>query len=138
MKVRLVLSTVAFLLLVTHAANAQIASRETTEFVQKKGRHTARITFETRAFNARDHRIGRAGDCVTIDGRRPLGADCGLPNVEIASGGTVNTPGLLMMPATATVLTSTAFPTDQITNRRDCPLLELFSGKILLKTQISF
>ena len=66
-------------------AQAQNASIDTTEFLQKKGTHTAKIIFETAQFNARNHKIGHGGDCITIDDRRPLGTDCGLPKVEIAS-----------------------------------------------------
>jgi hypothetical protein len=55
------------------------------EFIERKGNHTAKIIFETKLFDARKHKIGRAGDCVTIDGRVPLGTDCGMPQVEIAS-----------------------------------------------------
>jgi len=55
------------------------------EFVERKRNHTARIIFETKLFDARKHKIGRTRDCITIDGRVPLGTDCNIPQIEIAS-----------------------------------------------------
>jgi hypothetical protein len=55
------------------------------EFVTKKQNHTARIIFESKLLDPRKHKIRESGGCVTIDGHLPLGTDCGMPQVEIAS-----------------------------------------------------
>ncbi len=55
------------------------------EFTETKRNHTARIIFETKLFDARKRSVGRMGNCITIDGRIPLGTDRGMPKVEIAS-----------------------------------------------------
>jgi hypothetical protein len=86
--------TVVTLVLVVfagHGVFAQDAKRiivnpeGAAEFTEKKGIHDVRLILASRIFNQSRHRIGRARGCVTIDGRAPLGTDCGLPKVEIAS-----------------------------------------------------
>ena len=66
--------------------NESVIEREgVAEFTTKQQGHTAKIVFATRLFDARKHKIRRVGTCITIDGRRPLGTDCNMPQVEIAS-----------------------------------------------------
>ncbi|PYS84161.1 MAG: hypothetical protein DMF67_06565 [Acidobacteria bacterium] len=58
----------------------------TFRFVQRKGKHVAEVMFETRKFEPKKHWITRNADClVMVDGRVPLGTDCSMPVVEIAS-----------------------------------------------------
>jgi hypothetical protein len=57
----------------------------TAEFTASKGTHRARLVLTSRIFVPSAHRIVRTKNCVTIDGRAPLGTDCGVPEVEIAS-----------------------------------------------------
>ena len=57
----------------------------TAEFTEKKGIHDVRLLFTSRRFKPSRHRIVRRNGCVVIDGQSPIGTDCGLPKVEIAS-----------------------------------------------------
>jgi hypothetical protein len=57
----------------------------TAEFTASKGAHKAKLIFTAKRFVAANHKIVRTKDCVTIDGRVPIGTDCGVPKVEIAS-----------------------------------------------------
>ena len=57
----------------------------TADFVETKGRNHAKLVFTTKRFEPSRHRIRQSKTCVMIDGRKPLGTDCGLPNVEISS-----------------------------------------------------
>jgi hypothetical protein len=55
----------------------------TATFVETKSTQRARLTFTTKVFEPSHHRISRSKTCTIIDGRKPLGTDCGLPKVEI-------------------------------------------------------
>ena len=57
----------------------------TADFVETRNDHRAKLAFTTRLFELARHRISHRKSCVIIDGRRPLGTDCGLPKVEISS-----------------------------------------------------
>ena len=57
----------------------------TAAFTVRQGAHSAKLIFTSRIFVPAAHRIVRTKDCVTIDGRKPIGTDCGVPTVEIAS-----------------------------------------------------
>jgi hypothetical protein len=86
--------TLVALLLVVFAGRGVLAQDEkrtvvnpegTAEFTERRGIHDIRLILTSRIFKPSRHLIGRAKGCVTIDGRAPLGTDCGLPKVEIAS-----------------------------------------------------
>lgn len=85
------LVTLVLVLFAGHGAFAQdekgtiVNPEGTAEFTEKKGIHDVRLILTSRIFKQSRHRIRRAKGCVTIDGRAPLGTDCGLPKVEIAS-----------------------------------------------------
>src|SRR6266513_1614867 len=57
----------------------------TADFVETKNDHRVKLAFTTRLFELARHRISHTKGCVIIDGRKPLGTDCGLPTVEISS-----------------------------------------------------
>jgi hypothetical protein len=56
----------------------------TAEFIHTKDAHRVRLVFTTKRFRPEKHIILRTKNCVTVDGRLPLGTDCGVPMVEIA------------------------------------------------------
>ena len=56
-----------------------------SEFSVNQGRHTAKLILISRRFVPSAHTIVRTKDCLTIDGRRPIGTDCTVPGLEIAS-----------------------------------------------------
>ena len=74
-----------FALLLGSASVSAVPAKNTFQFVTKKGKHTAKITFTTKSFNRSEHRIDQTGKCLRIDGREPLGTDCNVPSVEIES-----------------------------------------------------
>ena len=83
-----------FVLILLSSAHNLVAQNEkrtiirregTAEFIEKKGAHTAKLIFTTKIFDPSKHKIIRTKNCITIDGRVPLGTDCGVPHVEIAS-----------------------------------------------------
>lgn len=55
------------------------------EFTVSEGIHSAKLILTTRRFVPSAHKIVRTKDCVIIDGRKPIGTDCGVPLSEIAS-----------------------------------------------------
>ena len=57
----------------------------TAEFTGSKGAHVAKLILTSKHFVPSAHRIVRTKDCFMIDGRRPIGTDCGVPGFEIAS-----------------------------------------------------
>jgi hypothetical protein len=74
---------------VIHANAAQDQKRTlnpegTAEFTEAKDGHRVRLVFTTKRFKPEQHTIAPIKNCVTIDGRRPLGTDCGVPKVEIS------------------------------------------------------
>jgi len=72
--------------LVTQTEKPSRTNREgTAEFTVSKAAHSAKLIFTSRIFVPSAHRIVRTKNCVTIDGRKPIGTDCGVPGVEIAS-----------------------------------------------------
>ena len=72
--------------IVAQTAKPAVIEREgRAEFTISKGVHKAKLILETRLFDRSRHRIVHLKNCVTIDGRLPLGTDCGVPEVEIAS-----------------------------------------------------
>jgi len=82
---RTILAALTVLVGATNAVGQSINPEGTAEFTANKGSHTARLIFTTRRFNPSAHRIVRANNCITIDGRIPIGTDCTIPKVEIVS-----------------------------------------------------
>jgi hypothetical protein len=71
------------------AAQTEKPSRVTptsiADFTVSSGTHLAKLILTTRNFVPSAHKIVRTKDCLTIDGRRPIGTDCTVPGAEIAS-----------------------------------------------------
>jgi hypothetical protein len=56
----------------------------TAEFTVRKGAHIAKVIFTSKTFVPSAHKIVPTNDCLTIDGKRPIGTDCTVPSAEIA------------------------------------------------------
>ena len=63
----------------------QVDPEGTAEFTVSQGAHTAKLVLTSKLFVPAAHRIVRTKDCLTIDGRKPIGTDCTVPGLEIAS-----------------------------------------------------
>jgi hypothetical protein len=87
--------SILILFVLLFAANNLVAQTEkpispispegTAEFTVSKGAQVAKLILTSKSFVPSAHRIVRTKDCVTIDGRKPIGTDCGIPRFEIAS-----------------------------------------------------
>jgi hypothetical protein len=79
--------TLAILLLLMYAAGgvAQSSRLGTFEFEKTQAGHRAVVTFRTRTFKPRNHRILKDASYQTrIDGRLARGTDGNVPNIEIS------------------------------------------------------
>lgn len=57
----------------------------TAEFTVREGAHIAKVIFTSKTFVPSAHKIVRTKDCLTVDGKKPIGTDCTVPSAEIAS-----------------------------------------------------
>jgi hypothetical protein len=76
-----------FILLVPQFAISQPRRTGTFEYVQRKGKQTAKLVFKTTRFVESRHKIviDPRKNLHTIDGRVPLGTDMNTPSIEITS-----------------------------------------------------
>jgi len=62
-----------------------VTPQGTAEFSVRAGAHIAKVIFTSKIFAPSAHKIVRTKDCLTIDGKKPIGTDCTVPSAEIAS-----------------------------------------------------
>jgi hypothetical protein len=63
----------------------RVTPQGTAEFTVRNGAHKAKVIFTSKIFVPSAHKIVRTKDCLTIDGKKPIGTDCTVPSAEIAS-----------------------------------------------------